>query len=241
MTCLERKGKLDRRADLANPWRMNSDNPYAPPQGPDEPYVMAGAPQPLNPIGRTGAPKVFGVLSIVFASLILLVGLMQSCTGLVSRSFTTIGDKVAQHEQNQPKAEQLKVTMRFMATIYTGMGLQGLLLAIMSGLLLAIGIGQLRYRAWAGQWTVYWCWAGFAVIGAMVAISFLLIGPAYEDLIRSMARHSATGAMPAGMGSSLGSLFGGTTGIMTILFYAPYPIIMLVYFSKDHIRAAMNT
>jgi len=217
------------------------DNPYAPPRGPDEPWVQAAPPPAQNPQYRTPAPRVFGVLSIVFASLVLLIGLMQSCTGLVSRSFTSLGNKVAQHEQDTKKAEQVRESMKFMATLYTGMGLQGLVLVAMSGLLLAIGIGQLRYRRWAGQWTIYWCWGAFAALAVMVAISFLIIGPAYQDLINAMARRSPTGAMPAAMGSSMSSIFGGTTGVLMIIFYAPYPIIMLAYFSKQRIRSVMTS
>ena len=125
-----------------------------------------------------------------------------------------------------------------MATVYSGMGVQGLILTIMSGLLLAIGIGQLRYRRWAASWSVYWCWAAFASIAAMVAISFLWIGPAYQDLLAAMTKNAPTGSMP-GMSSSMGSIFGGTTGFLTVLFYAPYPIIMLVYFGKERVRSAM--
>jgi hypothetical protein len=42
------------------------------------------------------------------------------------------------------------------------------------------------------------------------------------------------------MGSSLGSLFGGTFGGMMIFFYAPYPILMLVFFTRDRVRATMT-
>jgi hypothetical protein len=218
-----------------------TDNPYAPPKGPDEPWMPSGPPAEANPTDRSSAPKVFGVLSIVFASLILLAGLMQSCSGLASCAFSGIGNQVAKHETDQKKVKEITGAMRFMATVYSGMGVQGVILTIMSGLLLAIGIGQLRYRRWAGQWSIYWCWAAFVSLAAMVAISFLWIGPAYQDFITAMTRNAATGSIPAGMGSSMGSLFGGTFGVMMVIFYAPYPIIMLAYFSKERVRAVMTT
>lgn len=214
-----------------------NENPYAPPQGADEPWMPAGPPPEEPPTHRSGAPKVFGVLSIVFASLVLLFGLMQSCTGLVTRSMANIGQLAPDDDE---KAVQVRKSMSHMATIYSGMGIQGLILALMSGLLLAIGVGQLRYRRWAQQWTVYWSWAAFVAIAAMVAISFLMIGPAYQRFFDAMASSSPTGGMPAGLGSSMSSIFGGTTGVLTVIFYAPYPILLLIFFSRERIRAVMN-
>ena len=78
--------------------------------------------------------------------------------------------------------------MRPMAKAYEGMGLQSLILFVMSALLLAIGIGQLRFRAWACRWSVYWGVAGLVCVGLMVAISLLIISPAYGELFEAAAR-----------------------------------------------------
>jgi hypothetical protein len=47
------------------------------------------------------------------------------------------------------KAAELNAMLAPMARVYQGLGLESLILFLMSVLLLAIGIGQLRYRAWA--------------------------------------------------------------------------------------------
>ena len=59
---------------------------------------------------------------------------------------------------------------------------------VMSALLLAIGIGQLRYRAWAQRWSVYWGVAGLVCVALMVAISMLVISPAYAEMFDSLSR-----------------------------------------------------
>jgi hypothetical protein len=181
-------------------------------------------------------PKVFGVLSIVFASIVLLFGLMQSCTGFASRGIMSYADKLSTEAQN---SAEVKASMAHMADVYFGMGLQGVILTVMSAFLLAIGIGQVRYRMWARLWTLYWGGAALAGVVAMVAISFLVIGPAYEQFFKAMQSSTPTGSMPAGLGGGMGTIFGGATGVMTVLFYAPYPILLLLFFSRDKVREAM--
>ena len=46
--------------------------------------------------------------------------------------------------------------------------------------------------------------------------------------------------MPGSM-SGFGSIFGGTFAVMTVVFYAPYPALMLLFFTRDHVRASMTT
>lgn len=217
-----------------------TDNPYAPPRGMERDYVPE-IPQPEVAPGQpvSSAPKVFGVLSIVFASLVLLFGLMQSCSGLVASAVPKIAEKASQGADGVKNA-QMKDGLQHMATVYTGMGIQGLILVVMSSLLLAIGIGQIRYRRWAGRWTLYWSWAGFLAVGIMVAISFLVIGPAYEAFFEAMSKSSPTGAMPAAFTGSMSTIIGGTTGVLTLIFYAPYPILLLIFFSRAHVRGVMT-
>jgi hypothetical protein len=39
---------------------------------------------------------------------------------------------------------------------------------------------------------------------------------------------------------SVGSMIGVVYAAMMVLFYSPYPILMLAYFSRDRVRAAMT-
>lgn len=207
-------------------------NPYAPPQSPD-----AGGPPPLLPSSGppTSVPKVFGVLSIIFASLIGLGGLLSSC-GLA------MGGVMGSIPADSAKLEEMRPMMQAMKTVYTGFGLQGVILLSMSIWLLVLGIGQMRYRAWACRQSVTWGLAALVALAAMVAIAVVIVGPAYKQMFEAIA-HAAphTGDVaPTKMPSGMGTMLGGSMAAMMVIFYAPYPILMIAMFSRDHVRAAMN-
>lgn len=218
-----------------NPGRPG--NPYAPPAASDaqwDPALSATAPAAIP----TSIPKVFGVLSIVFGGLMLLGGLLGACTGFIGQGFTGLGGKLP--GAGGQEAEMMRVMMKYLGTIYAAMGVQSLVFAAMSGWLLAIGIGQLRYRSWACRWAVYWGGTALVVLVGMILVSVLWIGPAYSAMFTEIGKAAPSGALPAGLGSSLSGLLGGTSGAMMALFYAPYPILLLVYFTRDRVRAAMT-
>jgi hypothetical protein len=181
---------------------------------------------PSGSSAQTSVPKIFGTLSIIFASLVLFGGLLGSCGGFMASSFGSVAP--------QKELAMLGPMMR----VYRGIGYESLLLSAMSGLLLAIGIGQLRYRNWARTWSVYWGVLGLASVGALVAISMLVVGPAYRDMFDAAAHQpSSSGAAP--MPEGMGALFGGSFSILYVCLYLPYPILMLVMFTRPRVRLAM--
>jgi hypothetical protein len=213
-------------------------SPYEPPMAD---LSQPGGEAPIQPHERSGAPKVFGVLSIIFASLMLFF----SAIGLLATAATSSLENIGSiSSPDAEKTEQLNAMMRPMAKVYRGLGLQSLILFVMSALLLAIGIGQLRFRAWACRWSVYWGAAGLVCVGLLVAISLLLISPAYGELFESAARlkPQADGqpALPTSMGG-LTAMFGGTFAVLSVIVYAPYPALMLLFFTRARVRASMTS
>jgi len=193
----------------------------------------------LPPHERSGAPKVFGVLSIVFASVVLLFSAVGLLTTAATRAVESMGSAAA--SSDPAKAAEVAALMQPMAKIYAGIGYQSLILFVMSEVLLAIGIGQLRFRAWACRWSVYWGVAGLVCVGLMVAISLLVISPAYADMFESMGRLKARGDGTAELGSGMSgvsAVFGGTFAVLCVIFYAPYPALMLMFFTRERVRAS---
>jgi hypothetical protein len=205
-------------------------SPYQPPAGAlsDDRLELPT----LAPHERSAVPKVFGVLSIVFASLTLVGSTMGLLAGAATGAAESVGKVSADAD--------MSAVMHPLAKVYQGVALQSLILFVMSALLLAIGIGQIRYRAWACRWSVYWGGAALACVAGLVAISMLVIAPAYGELFDAAARAKPGGeGMPGGM-SGISNLFGGTFAVLYVVFYTPYPALMLLFFTRDRVRASMR-
>jgi hypothetical protein len=172
----------------------------------------------------TSAPKTFGLLSIIFSSLVLASSLFGTfglfVPALLARAPT----------QNTSDAE----TLHALSGIYFTMGICSCIFLVMSALLLTLGIGQMRYRQWAAVWTPRW---GIAALGALAVMATLMI-----SMGRSTGAEMATVAQTGNTAAAqnVGSAVGGIYAVMMVLFYAPYPIVLLVAFTRARIRAAMT-
>jgi hypothetical protein len=180
---------------------------------------------------QSGAPKIFGTLSIIFSSITLFFSFFS----VIMLVVPIVMGKMQERGLTPTKPDDVAI-FDFMKSIYLGIGLHGLILTVMSALLLAIGIGQLRYRAWARTFTVYWSIAALAAIVGMIAINMAVIGPAYARLLE-MAARGTKGIDSAGQ--AMGAFFGGAYSIFLVIFYAPYPILMLAFFRRPRVRLAM--
>ncbi|MCA9668364.1 MAG: hypothetical protein KC503_22390 [Myxococcales bacterium] len=221
-------------------------NPYAPPSGGQAQANWSPSPQVSGapPQQRTSGPKVIGILSIVFASLTLLGGLFGSCMGALGGSMTSgmgsLAAKLDRRGADSAAGRRARAMMKHVGSLYKAIAVQSIIFAAMSGWLLAVGVGQLRYRRWAQKWSVMWSGAALVVLVGVMMISFFWIGPTYKAMFDDIARHAPSGAMPAQASSWISSLAGGASVVMTLIFYAPYPIIMLVYFTRDRVKEMMT-
>jgi hypothetical protein len=176
-------------------------------------------------MGVTAVPRTFGILSIVFASLVL-VGSLFGLLGLIV-------PVMLKHAPPPTRAEDAQA-LAMLSSMYLGMGMISAILSVMSALLLALGIGQLRYRAWAAVWSVRW---GVIALGAVVVMAILMT-TTMRSTLGSIA--SAADSPNPAAARQVGTAFGAVYAAMMVMFYSPYPILMLVYFSRDRVRAAMT-
>jgi len=216
--------------------------PDAPPAVEDVAWTRAAEPGPARVERPSSVPRVFGTLSMIFALLMLCAGLVQSCAWGAA---LTVRGKAEAVEAGEAKAEFKgklkgfkKVGLGHIVSVYHGLGSQGLILTVMSVLLLVVGVGQRRRRRWAARWAIYWSWGAFAAMAGIVALSFLVVGPAYLRFFEAQA--AAQQQMPVHYSSGLNIIFGGSFGVSYILLLAPYPILTLLLFNRAKVRRAMD-
>lgn len=216
-----------------------------PPSSPPPSYYSGAAEQ------RPKSPKVLGILSIIFASLILLAGLAGTCGGLAGSSFSDMeltGGRMSigidpDRLDSAAQREIFNLMKDGLGSIYTWSTITSLVFVAMSGWLLALGIGQAGYRRWARGQTVVWGWAAIAVLAGFVIFTIAVIGPAYQRIFDTISQHipaSEMGGLRVRFGSSMGTFAGAGAAIISLFVLLPYPIILLAFFTKDRLKQAMT-
>jgi hypothetical protein len=187
-------------------------------------YNQPGVPQPMfAPLPqRPGGPKVLGVLSIIFGSLITLSSLVGI---LFADAFRPKGIFVGEHVE--------RAFADFYAATHTVSMLQGAVFLILSIALIVIGTGQLGYKAWARRASVTWSVIAFVVLAGAFFVYLLVTGPATARMMDTMRQDM--GGVP-----NMGGFIGGAASVLMLVFYAPYPIILLVSATRPATIAAMK-
>lgn len=168
---------------------------------------------------RPNAPKVLGILSIVFGAigaLFTLLGALGTATG----AFQKMAGEGAQAAMASYMAK-----LQPLSTVIT------IVMGLMSVALILIGTGQLRYRRWATSASVQWAIVGLAVLIGQVIWQVLVVGPALETYLDDLGIGRAAREMG----------FGKAMALVALAFYAPYPIVLIAYFKKPRIVEAMTT
>lgn len=186
-------------------------------------------PQPAYPPGavapvRSKIPQVMGILSIVFGSLVAL----YSIFGLFST-------ELMMGMPSGPEAEEFDdVFGDFMEQARLPQLITGVLMVGMSGALIAIGIGQVKYRRWAAQASVLWGVAALVVLVIIGILQVTMLGPAFQEFFDEIAATEPEAASMAGFGGMVGAF-----SLISLAIYLPYPILMIVFFRKRPVVEAM--
>jgi hypothetical protein len=115
------------------------------------------------------------------------------------------------------------------------------ILLTLSVALLVIGIGQLTYRRWAGSLSITWGAVALLGLTAMIALSQLVVVPAKEQLFEALARAAPAGSLDATIQRSVGSMMSGSLmTVLMVIFYAPYPLLLLLFFARARVRASLT-
>ena len=161
------------------------------------PSVLSPAPEPARPTAVT----VFGVLNIVFGAL-----------GLLSMPCVMILIFAMPRDFMNP-TRAVKAWLFFSNVI-------GFVVAI---LLIIIGIGLLKLKAWARKWAIGYGW--FAIVWGVLGIIVNLI------LMTSGAYGYSHDAAPGAMSGMIGGTVGGLFGLI-------YPILLIVFMQRPNVKNA---
>lgn len=192
------------------------------------------------PTSRPSGPKVFGVLSIIFAAMTIFSSLLGGCSLSMNRGGGSTAALSTLSAGPGGSAAMVQAYQRYYDAIFVASAAQIALLLALSILLLFVGIGQLRYRRWARLGSLAWAAAGLVALGVMVILAQVVFRPAAQQLVADLVRAMRPGSPEASIMGLMGSLMGGgAMSTVTLILYLPYPLLLLIYFSRARVRDAM--
>ncbi|MGH2687624.1 MAG: hypothetical protein ACRDKW_02285 [Actinomycetota bacterium] len=172
------------------------------------------------------APKVLGILSIVFGGIVALFTLFNVVGG-ASPDLGSMGDMGGFDSTVIVEAEQQFVEDTRMTSLVSG-----LLNLVMATSLIFIGIGQFKYKKWAAPASVKWGIVALLVLAVDAVIQFTVTLPAMEDLFARLM--AAEPDLPDLRGILKAA------SVVPLLLNLPYPIILIAIFRKPRVVAAMT-
>lgn len=185
------------------------------------------------------SPKVFGILSIVFASITLLFSIfafLGTFAGANMRELMTLSGEFGRHD-----ALAFDLVADLIGDIYTAGAINSGIFVVFSALLLAIGIGQVGYRRWARSWSVIWGAGALLSIVVMVVLLFTMVAPVYDRIFAAVGEAANDPQLRQMLAAAdMGPVAGMGGSIFLVFFFAPYPILLLAFFRKPRLVEAMN-
>jgi hypothetical protein len=162
-------------------------------------------------MARPTAVTVFGILNIIFGAL-----------GLLCTPFTLLALFMPQNSSfPNPAIDLMKTNEGYRIWMITSMVLG----IIVSGILLAAGIGLLMLKPWGRKASVgYGIYAIVMVVITLPINYLLLIAPLMARAQSSSNPQESAGAM----GGAIGGLFGGCAGLI-------YPVLLLVFMMQPNV------
>jgi hypothetical protein len=176
-------------------------------------------------------PRTLGILSIIFGSLIAL-------WSLISLALNSLGNAVmgnmaaAGNLPHQPGQPDPTVFMAKMQEVMAQMApyIYGLTLGrfVMSVALIIVGFGLYKQRRWGRSGAIAWGALALLFIVVELSISIGIVQPRTTAVMQQVFAGLPNGDQMAPMMNAMKGMQGGMTVFFNLLFYAPFPIVLLV-------------
>lgn len=178
------------------------ENPYSAPSDPGKLPPVAGT------AGRPTTATVFGILNLVFS-------ILGMCTSIAGGGFVLwlmFGEVPADFGDMQDLREPVNRTW-MVFSLASG--------TVLNVLLLAAGIGLMRFRAWGRTLSNAYCVLSILLVAATFAFTILVsLVPAINSMDQGGAEQAGT------IGGIIGGLVGNCIGLI-------YPALMLFFLNKN--------
>lgn len=175
-------------------------------------------------------PQTLGVLSMIFGSLIAVWSVIT--LGLSSFSSAMMGNFAAMgnlpRRPGQPDPQQLMANMKtMMAQIapYTYSLILGRLL--LSIALIIIGYALYKRQSRGRSAAIVWSVLALVFVGIEIAINVGIIQPRTMAMVQQMLADMPNGQAGNAMVGAMKGVQGAMTVIFSLVFYAPYPVVLL--------------
>lgn len=180
-------------------------------------YAAPGIPmQPSVAGARPGAPKVLGILNIIFGGAGVLCAPCVMMGSLAVASVMAGGEGIANAVAEDNAAGSFAWLKWFF--IFTGV-----MFTVTASLMLAGGIGLVKYRNWGRKLSITVAILTCVMALVDVATTFAVIKPAF-DKMSSSGEHAV----------------GGVSFLIGKLVQIAYPIVLLVLLSKPNVKQSLT-
>jgi hypothetical protein len=184
-------------------------------------------------------PVVLGVLSIVFGALVALWSAFALLSQRYMSSFSSelmgsMGHRPGGPDPMEMMRKLTEVQQQLAPVLYT---ISGGMVAL-SLILVAVGLGLYRRQPWSRPASLMWAFSALAFIPVRIYLEVAIVQPRMIEVLRQTA---ASQGLPSGMMESMIGMQKGLVMIVSLIFYAPFPILLLVLMGRSSARNDLVT
>jgi len=210
---------------------MTDEHPERPlPHEPDAPPTVPGPlVARLAPVPPPWA-TVLGALSIVFG----VLGAISKCWGMATPFFFGLMDRFFASMPEDEMPEAVRQSFSMMGAYAWPIAGVSLLKTVVACLLVAVGIGLLKQRAWAPAWAIR-----YAVVDMALTLGEGTLG-ALAQVAQMEAMQSADPAAFAPMTGWTTLIAYGSVGL-GVLVSLVWPVFLIAWFTRRRVRETTST
>jgi hypothetical protein len=188
-------------------------------------------------------PVVLGVLSIAFGSLQALFSAMGLASQPLSKNILggmgkAMSGLPGAKQPGQPDpAAMMEGMVKLTDELKPYTLLLGISMIILASALVVVGVLLYKRRARARPLALIWAVAALAYIPFQLYVQVAIVQPRTAEIMRQMmpANQPASAAMDMVTGMQ-----GGIVVVTTLLFYTPFPILLLILMGRPKIKQVLE-